>query len=271
MVSLPEMKTIPPPPAAVSPPPSLSEETHFSSVFSGVNETTDTIISFYDSIRQSSIETVNQIISLLPKILEGIVVFVLGWLLGKFVQWIFIKMGEKLRLSRIWKKTGFATLLKKADISSSPSHLVGNLLKITIIMFFLRQSMKVMGFREVEEFLGSVINLIPDILVALVILLFAISAADTASSIIKNIWGIADENARKIIAIVAKNILIAFGIMAALVQIHIAAELVQTLFTALVAMLALAGGLAFGLGGKDFVRDMIDEIRKKKHGTRKKK
>lgn len=226
-------------------------------------DNTNGIVSFYDSIRLSSVETINEMIILLPKILEGLAVFLFGWLIGWFVQWVFVKMGEKLRLSYVWKKTGFAHLLKEADIKSSPSQLVGTFLKATIIMFFLRQSMQIMGFTEIEEFLGQIINLIPDIIVALVILLFAISAAEMTSSVIKNLLGIGDENARKIIAIVAKNILIAFGIMAALVQVHIAEELVQTLFTALVAMLALAGGLAFGLGGKDFVKDIIDEVRKK--------
>lgn len=234
-----------------------------SEMFSGVGETTDGIISFYDSVMVSSQETINEIIILLPKILQGLVIFLLGWMLGSLVQWLFMKMGEKLRLSKLWKKTGFSDLLEKADIKSNPSQLVGTFLKAIIIMFFLRQAVRMMGFTEVEEFLGDVINLVPDILIALVILLFSISVAETTSSIIKNIWGIADENARKIIAIVAKNILIAFGVMAALVQVHIAAELVQTLFTALVAMLALAGGLAFGLGGKDFVKDMIEEVRKK--------
>jgi hypothetical protein len=221
-------------------------------------------ISFSDSILNSSRASVNDIAALLPKALLAILVFLIGWLIGIIIEWMFIKMGEKLKLNTFWEKTGLNSLLKKADIKSNPSKLAGTFLKSIIVMFFLRESMSIMGFVEIEEFIQKIINLAPDIIIALFILLFSINAAGTASSLVKNLMGIGDANSRKIMALVAKNILIAFGVMAALVQVHIAADMVQTLFTAFVAMLALAGGLALGLGGKDFVHEMIEDVRKKK-------
>lgn len=120
-----------------------------------------------------------------------------------------------------------------------------------------------MGFYEVEEFLDKVITLAPNIVIAMLIVLFAVQMGNTASSLTKNFLRIGDKNAREIVAAVAQNIIFAFGILAALFQVGIAPELVQTIFTALVAMIALAGGLAFGLGGKDFIREMLEEMRKK--------
>ncbi len=222
------------------------------------------IMTVSQSIVTSSQKTINEIVALLPKFFQALFVFLIGWLIGMIIEWLFIKMGEKLRLSRIWEKTGLDDLLKKAEIKSTPSNLAGTFIKSIIIMFFLRQAMIIMGFVEIEEFISEIISLTPDIIVALFILLFAIRAADTVGALVKNMVGIGDEKTRKIMAVVAKNVLVAFGVMAALVQVHIAEELVQTLFTALVAMLALAGGLSLGLGGKDFVHDMIKEFRKKK-------
>lgn len=221
-------------------------------------------ISFSDSVLDSSRETINDIAALLPKALLAVFVFLVGWIIGMIIEWIFIKLGEKLNLHVFWEKTGLNSLLKKADIKSKPSKIAGTFLKSIIIMFFLREAMSIMDFVEIEEFIQNIINLAPDIIIALFILLFSINAAGAVSSLVKNLMVIGDKDARKIMASVAKNVLIAFGIMAALVQLHIAEELVQTLFTALVAMLALAGGLAFGLGGKDFVHEMIEDVRKKK-------
>ena len=57
--------------------------------------------------------------------------------------------------------------------------------------------------------------------------------------------------------------------MSALFQLKIAAGLVQILFTGFIAMIALAGGLAFGLGGKDVVKEFLEDLknvpRDKKH------
>jgi len=49
--------------------------------------------------------------------------------------------------------------------------------------------------------------------------------------------------------------------MVAFSQLGIAAQFMNILFTGIVAMLALAGGLAFGLGGRDAAADFIKEVR----------
>ncbi len=221
-------------------------------------------LTFPQTIVVKSRETLNEMAALLPKFFLALFVFLVGWLIGMIIEWLFIKAGEKLKLSKIWKMTGLENLMKKTGIKSTPSRLAGTFIKSIIIMFFARESMQIMEFTEIEEFIGQIIALTPDIIIALFILLVTIRAADMVGTLVENFVGIGDTKARKIMAVVAKNILITFGIMAVLVQMHIAEELVQTLFTALVAMLALAGGLAFGLGGKDFVHDMIEDFRKKK-------
>jgi len=52
-----------------------------------------------------------------------------------------------------------------------------------------------------------------------------------------------------------------FGILAALSQLKVAPYIINTLFTGIVAMLALAGGLAFGLGGKELAQDMLKKFK----------
>jgi hypothetical protein len=57
-----------------------------------------------------------------------------------------------------------------------------------------------------------------------------------------------------------------FAILAILLQLGVAAPLVETLFTGLVAMLVISMGLAFGLAGKDVAGDMLEELKRKLRG-----
>ena len=57
-------------------------------------------------------------------------------------------------------------------------------------------------------------------------------------------------------------VVIIFGFLAALIQIGIAATIINTLITGLIAMLAIAGGLAFGLGGRDYAAHLIEKFRR---------
>jgi uncharacterized membrane protein len=54
--------------------------------------------------------------------------------------------------------------------------------------------------------------------------------------------------------------IIAFAVIAALAQLQLATTFLQDLFRAVVAMLAIAGGLAFGLGGRDHAKKILDAI-----------
>lgn len=218
---------------------------------------------FYNGIMFSIDQSVSEWGRILPLALLALSILLIGLMLGYLIEWLFMKLGEKLKLTHIWTKTGFDLLLERANIKTNPSHLVGKFVKGVVITYFLRIAAGILGFTEVEEFLQKIIALVPDIVIAVIILLFAISAANTAASLTNNLLRIGDKHARVIIASVVKNILIAFGIMAALVQLHVAEDLIRILFTALVAMLALAGGLALGLGGKDFVHELLADFKKK--------
>lgn len=206
--------------------------------------------------------------ALLPKAIQAFFTIVFGWLLGLSIEIAFRKIGKTHRARRIWELTGFDDFVKKSGVKSDPAALTGVALKSTILLWFLRSAAKKMGFFQVESFLNSVLALIPDLAIGLLILLFAVRWANTAAKIVEKLAHIADKNTKAILAAVARNILIAFGILAALFQIRVAPELVQTLFTAFVAMLALAGGLAFGLGGKDFVHEILEEFRHGKPGKK---
>ena len=61
---------------------------------------------------------------------------------------------------------------------------------------------------------------------------------------------------------VAKYVIYIFTIITALSQLGVAPEFMQVFFTGLVAMLAIAGGLAFGLGGQTAAKDFIEKVRK---------
>ncbi|QQS59887.1 hypothetical protein IPN35_03390 [Candidatus Peregrinibacteria bacterium] len=223
----------------------------------------DAVFILSRSIQSSTEQVIGSVLDILPMLFASLGVLLVGVFLGMFTEWLFIKFGEKARLSRLWRRLEFDVLLQKANIKSNPSRLVGVFLKGVIITLFLRQSAKMMGFYEVEEFLNKIILLAPNIVIAMLIVIFAVQMGNTASSLTKNFLHVGDKNARNIVAAFVQNIIFAFGILAALFQVGIAPELVQTLFTALVSMIALAGGLAFGLGGKDFVREMLEEMRKK--------
>lgn len=223
---------------------------------------------FFDSSRERFAE----IFRVVDDVFLAVAIILLGWFVGRWIRHVIAKVGEKLHVSHFSEKIGFTHLLQKANIKSSPARVIGEFVNGYILTIFLIGAANILGFYQISQFLDDVIAYIPHIAVALVIVLLGMRVAATASAILENTLQLTHSSAAKTLALTAKYIIISFALLAALFQLKIAADLVQILFTGFIAMIALAGGLAFGLGGKDIVREFLEDLKavptKKRRSTR---
>ncbi len=210
----------------------------------------------------SSTQNFGQILQVLGNVLIAVGIVLLGWMLGKYAEKLFRRLEKKLKVAKLYQKIGLTHLLQKANIKASAGEIIGKLAKGYIITIFVITAANVLGFTQVSEFLDSVIAYIPNVLIALVIILLGMRIADTSSAILENTLKLAHSGAAKTLALSAKYIIITFAILGALFELKIAEDLVRILFTGFIAMIVLAGGLAFGLGGKEVVREFLDDMKR---------
>ena len=145
-----------------------------------------------------------------------------------------------------------------------PSRFVGGIVKWVLIIVFLSASLEILGLSQFSQLLNErVLTFLPNIVVAVFIFVVAVILADILEKVVRvAVEGTRAGHGHVVGAIVRWSVwILAFVII--LDQLRIAGALPQTLFTGLVAMLAIAGGLAFGLGGKDLAREILEDFKKK--------
>ena len=101
----------------------------------------------------------------------------------------------------------------------------------------------------------------PDLIVASIVLAVGIWAGRVVGKIIENSVALANAKVEKFTAAVAKCAIYIFALIFALTQLGITPGLLQTIVAGTVAMIALAGGLAFGLGGKEYAKEILESIK----------
>ena len=221
------------------------------------NSITNAIQSKYESFAQMA-----------PYILGAIAVFLFGWILAELASRAIINMSLRLKLDFISEKIGLKHFLQRADSKMTPSHFIAKSVKGYLIFLFFIEATKVAKLTQVYEFLSSVMSYVPEVIIALFIMLVGIRIGNTMQSIISTSLNFAKSTTADVLGIAAKYTILTFAVLAALSQLQIAEILIQTLFIGFVAMLTIAGGLAFGLGGKDVVKELLEAIRRvevKKH------
>lgn len=198
----------------------------------------------------------------IPRLILAIVVFIIGWIvavsLGKTVGQILIF----LKVDKVLQKTGIEEPLARGGLRLNSGAFIGGLVKWFFLVVFLVASVDILGLNQVTSFLKDVVLMyLPNVIVAALILLVAAMLADALQKITTSSAKAARLNSASFLGGMVKWAIWLFAIMAALSQLGIAGLMIQTLFTGLVAMLAIAGGLAFGLGGKEAATRTIEKLR----------
>jgi len=200
-------------------------------------------------------------VNFLPALVGAILVFVAGWIvavaLGKAVEHI-VKI---IRIDDVVEKAGTKGRLRKAGVDFNIAKFFGGLVKWFLILVFLMAATDILHLVQVTSFLNSIVLYLPNVIVAAVIMAVAFLVGNFVYAVIKGSTKIAGIVSATLLATIAKWAIVIFGLLAALIQLGVASSLINTIFIGFVAMLALAGGLAFGLGGRDEAALILKKLR----------
>lgn len=205
-------------------------------------------------------------ITFVPSLLIAVIIFIIGWVIADIIGRALKQVIDALKIDRLFASAGADEVLTRAGFKLSVGGFLGWVVKWFIIIVFLMTSLEIVGLTQVNVFLREVVlNYIPAVIIAALILMAASVLSDFASKVVGGAAKAANIRSAGILASIVKYAIWIFALIIALAQLGIAAAFMQILFTGLVAGLALAFGLAFGLGGRDAASRSIEHFRSESH------
>lgn len=201
-------------------------------------------------------------IEFVPRFVGALIVFVVGWVIAVALGNVARRIIDFIQIDRLVEKLNVHKVFERADVDLSISRLVGWLVKWFLIIAFLIAAADILGWDQVTAFLKDVALYIPQVFVAVVILVAGIVAADFTYKVVSKAVKSTGMVSPNFVAGVAKWAILVFSVIVALDQLDIGRTLLNTLVQGFVATIAIGAGLAFGLGGKDHAARFLDRIRK---------
>lgn len=202
------------------------------------------------------------VLAFVPNLVVSVIIFVVGWVVGVVLgSWVSQAI-HALRVDRALRSLGVDDIVNRAGFRLDSGAFIGALIRWFVIIVFLVAALDVLGLSQVNVFLQQVVlGYIPNVIVAAFILLIAAVVADPLQKVVTGSAKAADVASAELLGGITRWSIWIFAFFAALNQLGIAGAFFQTLFTGIVAMLALAGGLAFGLGGKEAAARFVEKLR----------
>lgn len=202
-------------------------------------------------------------LNFIPALLAAIVVFIIGWLIAEAIGKLVTRVLEILKLNRIFEKANWREALEAAEIRLNISEFIGAIVKWVLVIVFLSISVEILGLIQFAALLGRLINWLPNLIIAVAIFVVAVIVADLLDRIIRaGTKKIGVKYAGFLGALVRWSIYIFSG-LAILLQLGVAPAIIEAVVMGFVGMIALAFGLAFGLGGKEAAATLIEDLKRK--------
>ena len=193
----------------------------------------------------------------IPKIIGFLVILIIGWLIASAIATAVAALLRAVKFNDLAERGGFAGFVQNMGIRQDAAGFIANLAKWFIRLIVLVSAFDALGLPAVSQVLQQLLLWLPNLVVALVVLVIGGLAASALASLVRGAAAESKLGNPDLLATIARVAVWAFAVVVAVNQIGIAAALINTLFMATVGALALALGLAFGLGGRETAAEIV--------------
>ena len=197
--------------------------------------------------------------SAIPKIIGFGLILIAGWFIASLIEKGIAAVLRTVKFNELSERAGLSDFVRKMGMHTDAAGMIGLVVKWFVRLIALVVAFDALGLPAVSEVLRQLLLWLPNVIVALVVLVIGGLASRALSNVVRGAASEADLSNADFLAKVAAVVVWAFAIVVAVNQLGIATELVNTLFMAIVGAIALALGLAFGLGGKDTAAQIVSK------------
>ncbi len=211
---------------------------------SGIRDTSDAIF-------HSLLNALNNFISFLPALIGAAIILIAGWLISGVLANLIERALRAIGLENAVERSGIGDFVRRSGTRMTISGVIAALVKYFIFLIFVQAAANVLGIPQLTEIINRIILFIPNVIVAMAIIVVGSLIARFLSGLVRSSVSGLGVGSPDLLATLTQYIILGFAIIAAIDQLGIAAGLVNALVYGLIGSVALAIGLAFGLGGRD--------------------
>jgi len=198
----------------------------------------------------------NRIGEFLPNFLAAVVLLVIGVAIALGVRLLIIKLLNSIGWEKLAKKTPALRILEVGDIRYPFFELIGAIIFWVVILVFTGTAAHSLGLDSVEVLIDHFVSFLPNLFLAFVILALGAWVGGLAGKFARAFAMAAQVKEANLIGKGVQYLVVIVALGTALEQLNVATRFLFGAFLIVLGSL----GLAFGLGGQEKAREIIERI-----------
>ncbi len=203
-------------------------------------------------ILQSLQNALSTFLEYIPQLIGAILILIIGYIVARILRAVVARVLQAIGFDRWMEHGGIKQFFDRAQTRETPATVLGKLVFWLVFIIAITMAADALGIRQVSQVLGQLITYIPSIIAAILILVLAALLANFLAGIVRGATG------SDLLSNVARYAIIIYAAFAAITELGIAVQLTAPTFLIILGAVALAGAIAFGWGGRDVAKDIIE-------------
>lgn len=206
---------------------------------------------------QALLSLVNEVLLWLPRLLTFAIILIVGYFIARIVRTLLTKVLRVVRFDDIAHRAGIDRALQMAGTRLDAAAVLAYVAFWWIFLAFIEMAVNSLGLTQISAWINSILGYLPNVFAAILILIIGALIANVVAGVVRGAATEARLSTANLLGTTARWAILIFAFLTALTQLNVAQNMIFILFAAFVGMAALAGGLAFGLGGVEAARGLL--------------
>ncbi|NNC84101.1 MAG: mechanosensitive ion channel [Flavobacteriales bacterium] len=200
--------------------------------------------------------------SALPKLILVIILLLVGWMVSKLVKKLIVKALKLIKLDDAMDRLELSPTLSGIGISSTAGF-IGSVAYWMIMLIFLLTIAEVINMSILSEGIAAILSYIPQLLIALVILIFGMFIANMIKNLVYNATDSIGLKGARVISNIVYYVLFIFIAITAINQTGVDTSIITSNVTLIFGAMLLAFGISYGVASKDIMANMLSTFYRK--------
>lgn len=203
----------------------------------------------------------DRIVAFAPNIIGAVVIALIGAVVGMILGYVVTRILQAVKIQSLADQSRFTDILRKAKIRSDIAEISGSFVKWLVFLAFLIPAATVLQIEGAREFFEGMMLYVPKVLGVALFVVIAVLLADAIAKLARVSVEAMGLTIGRVIDSLVRWSLYVFIVLTAMFALGVAREFIVILFTGLVASMAIAFGLSFGLGAQTHMNDLVKKVR----------
>ncbi|MFL5699857.1 MAG: mechanosensitive ion channel family protein [Ktedonobacteraceae bacterium] len=211
----------------------------------------------FQPVINSLINTLTGIINFIPRLVNGLIILLLGYIISALVRWILRLIFRSIRLDQLAERAGINNAMSSLGVRASLSDMLAQIAFFFLLLSFATSAISLVGLTALADLLQSVLHFIPRAISAAVLVVFGSMLARFLGNAIIAVADNVNITYGKALGKIIEYAIVAFVVVLAISTLGVDTTILTTSFTIIIAAAGLAIALTFASGSRESARNVI--------------